>query len=418
MADQEKRRLQEEQDRARRDQEDEKLKLQQLKRKSLRDQWLMDKAPSSPTSPVAPTPRYPLWGSEAQEIEEHIDGLQSESQRLAEEEVVQTEQTEDGQTEAVKEAEPAAEMVHGAVVQNGEQNGSDEVKTKSTQLEETAALLNDGEADDNANYDSRASTNGEISDIMSEPRVRLGVSEAPSVNFIEEGEGILVIRAERVIITDDGDEDLAHQKETTKTQEAGLEGVEAAQREVKTELAPETLTEPENSEAAEPPAEEQSAAGDSQAGVATDEKADGEKKHDVQDTDSERPTSARSQSPAGALEGVAVTSVPLYSQAHPCREARGGAAASPEGAEAPLKAEYPAALPAQFQEVPLSDPQESQRTEVAPRERDALLGQEKSGQTRSEPAAASSSAETHSSAGTGKAAEAPKHKSCQCCSVM
>ncbi|KAL4647939.1 paralemmin-3 isoform X1 [Arapaima gigas] len=78
----EKRRLQEEQDRARREMEDEKLRLQQLKRKSLRDQWLME----GPTIiPDSSAPRSPLWGSQAQEIEACIDKLQVESQRLAEE---------------------------------------------------------------------------------------------------------------------------------------------------------------------------------------------------------------------------------------------------------------------------------------------------------------------------------------------
>ncbi|XP_018617566.2 paralemmin-3 isoform X2 [Scleropages formosus] len=78
----EKRRLQEEQERARREMEDEKLRLQQLKRKSLRDQWLMD-APTG--SPDGSAPRSPLWGPQAQAIEEQIDKLQVESQRLAEE---------------------------------------------------------------------------------------------------------------------------------------------------------------------------------------------------------------------------------------------------------------------------------------------------------------------------------------------
>ncbi|XP_040042037.2 paralemmin-3 isoform X2 [Gasterosteus aculeatus] len=426
----EKRRLQEEQDRARRDAEDEKLRLQQLKRKSLRDQWLMDKAPSSPTSLEAPSPRSPLRGSAAKEIEESTDRLQSESQRLAEEEQLQSEQTEDSQTEAVKEAAPEAEMVHGVVVQNGEHNGSDEVKTKSTQPEQTAAFLNNGEADDNGDYDSRASTNGDVGDIMSQPGMSLGVSEAepgqaPSVNLNEEEEeeeeeeGILVMRAERVIITDEGDEvpeDLAHQKETTKAEEAVPEGVEAATGGVKTELAPETFTEPEQSEATKPAAEEHSAPGDSQAGVATNESGDAP---DAQDRDSEAPTSARAQSPAGALEGVAVALVPLYSRAQPCalapeQEAGGGAATSPEGAEVAPKSPNAAAPPEQFQEVPLADPQESQRTDVAPREQDALLG--RSSDTSSEPPAASGGAETHGLA--GKAADARKHKSCQCCSVM
>nr|XP_046167209.1 paralemmin-3-like [Oncorhynchus gorbuscha] len=67
----EKRRLQEEQERAKREMEEERLRLQQLKRKSLRDQWLMD----GPSSPTSSEPRSPLWGSQAQEMEQHIDNV-------------------------------------------------------------------------------------------------------------------------------------------------------------------------------------------------------------------------------------------------------------------------------------------------------------------------------------------------------
>ncbi|KAM6942002.1 paralemmin-3 isoform 1-T3 [Lycodopsis pacificus] len=438
----EKRRLQEKQDRARRDVEDEKLRLQQLKRKSLRDQWLMEGPPLSPiapTSPEAQGPRSPLWGSQAQEIEKRIDKLQSESQRLAEEEESLKEQMEGGQTEAVKKAEAGAEMVQDAVMQNGENNGSDEAKTKSAPLGETAAVLTNGEAD--SNHDTRASTNGPVEasggGIKSEPGLSLGVSEAepsqvPNVNFNEEEEeeeeGILVMRAERVIITEDGDdvpEDLTHQQETMPTEAAGQEGGQAAEGEVKTEAAPETFTQQERSEATEPAAEEQWATGDgdSQGGVETN--GDGERKPEGGDKDSEGPTSVQVQSPAGALEGTAVASVPVYSEAQPAAlapelEAEGEAATSPEGAEAALKAQVPAAPPGQFQEVPLADPQESKRTEARPGEREPLLSQAKANDAQAEPAAASASTETYSSAraGHGEETKAPKHKACQCCSVM
>lgn len=44
-----------------------------LQRKSLRDQWLMEGAPLFPASSNTQSPRSPLWGSEAQEMEEHVD---------------------------------------------------------------------------------------------------------------------------------------------------------------------------------------------------------------------------------------------------------------------------------------------------------------------------------------------------------
>ncbi|KAF6718002.1 Paralemmin-3 [Oryzias melastigma] len=53
----EKRRLQEEEDKVKREKEEERIKQRQLKRKSLREQWLMDPAPLSPTyqNPQSPT---------------------------------------------------------------------------------------------------------------------------------------------------------------------------------------------------------------------------------------------------------------------------------------------------------------------------------------------------------------------------
>ncbi|XP_054460901.1 paralemmin-3 isoform X2 [Anoplopoma fimbria] len=452
----EKRRLQEEQDRARRDMEDEKIRLQQLKRKSLRDQWLMEGPPLSPASPEAQGPRSPLWGSQAQEIEKRIDKLQSESQRLAEEEETLKEQMGDGQTEAVIKAEAEAEMVQDAVVQNGDNNGSetteDEVKTESSPLGETASVLTNGEAD--ANHDIQASTNGPVEAsggvgcMKSEPGLSLAVSEAEpgqvqNVNSNkeeeeeeeEEEEGILVMRAERVIITDEGEdvpEDLTPQQETMQSEEAGHGGGEAVEGEVTTEAAAERFTQPERSDATEPAAEEQPATGDggSQGDVKTDENGDGERKSEGQDEDSEEPISVQVQSPASAPEVTVVASVPVYSEAQPSAltpelEAEGEAAASPEGAEAALKAQGPATLPGQFQEVPLSDPQENQRTQARPGEQEPLLSQAKANDTQSEPAAAaaaaaSTSTEMHSSsrAGQGEEAQAPKHKTCQCCSVM
>ncbi|MGH0168497.1 UNVERIFIED_CONTAM: hypothetical protein FKN15_054792 [Acipenser sinensis] len=54
-----------------------------LQRKSLRDQWLMEGSAAPLDSSV---PRSPLWGSQAQQLEERINKLQTEQSRLAEEE--------------------------------------------------------------------------------------------------------------------------------------------------------------------------------------------------------------------------------------------------------------------------------------------------------------------------------------------
>ncbi|KAM9363667.1 paralemmin-3 [Symphorus nematophorus] len=462
----EKRRLQEEEDRAKREMEDEKLRLQQLKRKSLRDQWLMEGAPLSPTSQDAQSPRSPLWGSQAQEIEKHIDKLQSESQRLAEEKEKLKEQMEDSQTEAVKVAEARAEIVHDAVVQNGENNATgsetteDEVKTNQSPLEdETAAVLTNGrgnlEADTNpdaSEQNNQSTTNGlvvaseEVISMTLEPGLSLDVSEAQPGQLLnvnineeeeeeeEEEEGTLVIRAEPVIITDEEDdvpEDLApqeDQQETVQSEEtplqnpdAGQDGGEAVKEEVKTE-APEMFTQPEKSKPTEAPAEAQPAAavGDMQ------ENGDGETEAERQDNQLGDPASVQVQPLSSALEGTVVAPLPVYSQsAHtPQLEAEGAAATSPEGAEAAQKAQEPATVPGQFQEVPLADLQENQRTVAGPGEQEPLLSQAKAPDIRVEPAAAAAncpaSTETHiqTRAGQGDEAEAPKRKTCQCCSVM
>uniref|UniRef100_A0A8C4TQ36 Paralemmin-3-like n=1 Tax=Erpetoichthys calabaricus TaxID=27687 RepID=A0A8C4TQ36_ERPCA len=80
----EKRRIQEEQDQARRQMEEERLRVQQMKRKSLRDQWLMEgPSPSFDSS----GPRSPPWGSPVQQFEEQLNKLQTDADAVAEQKV-------------------------------------------------------------------------------------------------------------------------------------------------------------------------------------------------------------------------------------------------------------------------------------------------------------------------------------------
>ncbi|XP_039628486.1 paralemmin-3 [Polypterus senegalus] len=80
----EKRRIQEEQDQARRQMEEERLRVQQMKRKSLRDQWLMEgPSPSFDSS----GPRSPPWGSPVQQFEEQLNKLQTDADAAAEQKV-------------------------------------------------------------------------------------------------------------------------------------------------------------------------------------------------------------------------------------------------------------------------------------------------------------------------------------------
>ncbi|XP_044044927.1 immunoglobulin A1 protease autotransporter-like isoform X2 [Siniperca chuatsi] len=437
-------------------------------RKSLRDQWLMEGAPLSATSLDAQSPRSPLWGSHAQEIEKRIDKLQSENQRLAEEEEKLKEQMEDGQMESVKVAEAKAEIVQDAVVQNGENNATgleitkDEVKTNQSHLlDETAAVLTNGRGDLQANTSHDASeqsnqstTNGPVVPsegvviLKLDPGLSLGVSEAqpgqvPNANINEEEEeGTLVMRAECIFITDEGDdvpEDRTPQEDQQETMqleetplpnpEAGKEGVEAVEEVVKTEATPESFTQPEKSEATEPAAQAQPPTGDGdmQDGVKTNKNEDGQTDAEGQDKQSEDPTSVQVQSQASALEGTTVAPVPFYPEVRSSAltsklEVVAESATTPEGAEAALKAEDPATLPDQFQEVPLADPQENQRTEAGSWEQEPLLSQAKAPDTQAEPAAANSPAgtETHSPARANQGEEtgAPKRKTCRCCSVM
>lgn len=248
--------------------------------------------------------------------------------------------------------------------------------------------------------------------------------DAPNVSIEEEEEeeGTLVMRAERVIITDEGDdvpEDLTaqDQQETTDLEEtpvkletqAGEEvaaAVEEVGRVVVTEADPETFTQPE-------------------AQLQTEEEVtrETELKTDDQDEASEDPTSEQPQCQVDALEGATVALVPVYSEASTITFKLETEGETEEAAEAVLEAGDPAPRPGQFQEVPLIDPQESSRTETEAAEQDPLLSLAKDPDTQAEIAAAAnslSSIETPapSRAGQGEETPAPKRKTCQCCSVM
>lgn len=424
----EKRRLQEEQDRARREMEDERLRLQQLKRKSLRDQWLMEGAPLSPTSLEAP--RSPLWGSQAQEIEKNIDKLQSESQRLAEEEEKLKEQMEDGQMqEPVKVAETAAEIIKDVVVQNGGNNvevSGDTIKSESSLDEPAVVLTNGGDVEVETSHtvaaqEDQPTTNGPTVDTkavigtMSSP----GFSEAesgqvPNININEEEEeeeGTMVIRAECVIITDEGDDGpedsklQENQQEVTQAEETALPNQDGVETE-------ETVTESQKSEARSVTAEEQpeTGGGDVEGDVKPNE--NGTEEEDK----SESPASVSLLSPAGAQEGATVASVPVYCGTQPSvttTEAEAEAEA-PQEAEVVLKPREPVTV--EFQEIPLAEPKGNLRTGGGPGEHQPLLRQVKA----PESGAAGSTADTPipTRVTQGDPSKAPKRKTCQCCSVM
>ncbi|XP_028258580.1 paralemmin-3 isoform X2 [Parambassis ranga] len=439
----EKRRLQEEQERVRREMEDEKLRLQQLKRKSLRDQWLMEGAPLSPTSMDAP--RSPLWGTQAQDMEKHVDKLQSENQRLAEEQEKLAALTEDGQMDAVNVAEAGAETVPD-VVQNGEKHAAISETTKhgvtvtQSLLDHHSVVLTNGEGDLKADTNHKAAehqstTNGPIRTTEGVTSTKLesdqGVSEAepgqvPNIITEEDDdddEGTLVMRAECVIITDEG-EDVSEELTSQEEQQPAITdtGEEGVEEEVETETAPEAFTESENSEAAVASTEGQPGTGaeDTESSAKAKENEDAE-------TKAEDPASVQLQSPADALEGATVASVLIYSEAQPSSlnpelEAVGEASVAPEAAEKALKAQDQACPPSQFHEVPLGEPQETQRTEAGSREQEPLLVKVTAPTTKAMLVGANSPAGTETQSPTrasqGEETQAPKRKTCQCCSVM
>uniref|UniRef100_A0A3Q3RB91 Paralemmin 3 n=1 Tax=Monopterus albus TaxID=43700 RepID=A0A3Q3RB91_MONAL len=418
----EKRRLQEEQDRAKREMEDEKLRLQQLKRKSLRDQWLMEGAPLSPTSLDTQSPPSPLWGFQTQENENHTDRLQSESEQLAEEKENLKEQMEDGQTVKIYL------LVFLLLLVLSSEAIKDQLKiNQRLPLVESAVVLTNGGKNENTNTSNRAleqstqpTTNGPAGDTEAvvsmnvEGVLILGVSEAesgqvPAVsNNEEEEEGTLVMRAECVIITDEGNdvpEDLTpqeDQQEMAQSEESSPPNPETSKEEgkvveglLKTEVSPETIKQTDKSEATEITAEPQPATED--VDVEGEIKTNEEKNAAGQDKQSEGLTSVPPQSQASALESTTEDSVPAHSEAQPSTvtpEAEDEVELSPEGAETAFEAEAHVTLPDEFQEVPLSDSQEDQRAKTPCTQEDTA------------------------SAIQGEETEVPKHKACQCCTVM
>ncbi|CAL1601601.1 unnamed protein product [Knipowitschia caucasica] len=177
----EKRRLMEEQERAKRDMEDERIRLQQLKRKSLRDQWLMEAPPLSPSS--LETPRS-MWGTQVQDNGNHIEKLESQTQQLVEAEEELTEEVENGQMEAAAIEEMATEIVQN-VLRNGKYTAESGEQIPAVTLSQ----------------DLLHTVNGLSAETKTGPEVNLNNN-----NVEDEEEGTIVIRAECIMITDEGDD--------------------------------------------------------------------------------------------------------------------------------------------------------------------------------------------------------------------
>ncbi|XP_054634115.1 paralemmin-3 [Dunckerocampus dactyliophorus] len=404
----EKRRLQEEQERAKREMEDEKLRLQQLKRKSLRDQWLMEGAPLSPSSQDSQSPRSFPWASP------EVGKNRSQSAEVSGEE--EEEETTVGQTEVVEMEEDGVAMLRGAVLQNGDDNNTKrsgkvhaDVKAGQTSPRDEDAFVNgSGDLEGHVRqhdgalelWNSQASTTNGPSGENCGSSLLVNV---PTLSHTELDEGVVVMRAERVIITDDEEEDVAQQEEQQseetppKIPKSAGETVE----EVKVSLE----------------ASFESVKNETHAEEQTGTNEDGE----CEDNQMEGPASVVvMQSTAIPQQGPPVAPVPVYSESPPsdAPQAEGEipAAATEAAGTSSLKAsDHSIAKASQFHEVPLSDTQENHTTESEPGEQEPLLEEVKAPSIQKGEAADSQPAGT----GTrGEAIQAPKKKSCECCSVM
>lgn len=318
------------------------------------------------------------------------------------------------------------------------------MKTNLSPLEdETAAVLTNGGGEVDVSKECTQSSpsslvlSSEDIDTKLEDRPTVAVEEedhAPISNVSmceeEEEEGTLVMRAERVIITDEGydvNENLVSQEDqlnALESEEAPTPNPEEGQEEaveegVEPETAPEIFTQREDTEATEPTTEEQLATAEEEQQSGTDTNTDGQNK-------TLDPTSVQMQPLSTALEGAAVSVLPIYGESTLTVELmpEGGAEVSPEGPpETALKDQDPITVPGHFQEVPLADPQEKQSVEAKPEEEEPLLLQTTVPNVHSAAGAAadvSSSTETNSPtrASQGEETQDPKRKTCQCCSVM
>lgn len=317
------------------------------------------------------------------------------------------------------------------------------MKTNLSPLEdETAAVLTNGGGEVDVSECTQSSPSSLVlssEDINTklEDRPNMAVEEEDHASISnasmceeEEEEGTLVMRAERVIITDEGydvNEDLVSQEDQlnaleseetpTPNPEEGQE--EAVEEGVNPETTAEKFTQGEDTEATEHTAEEQLATAEEELQSCIDTNTDGQNK-------TLDPTSVQMQPLSTALEGAAVSALPIYGESTLTVELmpEGGAEVSPEGPpETALKDQDPITVPGHFQEVPLADPQEKQSAEARPEEEEPLLSQTTVPDVHSAAGAAadaSSSTETNSPtrASQGEETQDPKRKTCQCCSVM
>uniref|UniRef100_A0A8C7DPE4 Paralemmin-3-like n=2 Tax=Oncorhynchus kisutch TaxID=8019 RepID=A0A8C7DPE4_ONCKI len=429
-----------------------------------------------PSSPTSSEPRSPLWGSQAQEMEQCIDKLQTESQRLAEEEEKLEQQMEDGRANAAVVVEATAEADQAVILENGQEEVEAEsvLGTVEAALLERAEILTNGRgegegqaATHNASEEGvlHNSTNGPVTVVPEDGAITmtfLGFTEAEpgEAPVIEEG-GLIMMRAERVIVNDEGDElandlssmgqeqevDSAASNQRSESPEEG--GIDEAKPETtpeeSSEVAKETETEADTVSGGLGEGQMDTVTrdlGEGQMDTVTGDFGEGQMDTVIEDLgerqmegvgnsggeEEAQPVEEAPVSDLQAPDGV-VAAIPVYSETllTPRPDAEGEAAGEPAEGDVEVKTEVEvkgeeeasvapesAILPGgQFLEVSLVEP----RTEP---EQEPLLFPSKA-QTlalgEQAPAAPETLTATRGEA-EGGVDVAPKRKTCQCCSVM
>ncbi|XP_016089184.1 acidic leucine-rich nuclear phosphoprotein 32-related protein-like [Sinocyclocheilus grahami] len=401
-----------------------------------------------PASPDSTGPRSPLWGPKVQEIETHINKLQVTSEQLAEEESKLKKLIEDGSNQTGTDAqtqhkgevvvEPVGAAIaetapNGPIVENGkEEEKDDSVHAENHEVEEagmlsdvtteTAALNGNVEGETSHNTpgeEEHASANG----FNSHPAEGLGAAGGVTMTFLgfkevelgqrvdEDDDGGAIIRAERIIITDEGeeipeeDDETAQEPTTEATNEDTSGNAEENGAEEETENHPEASAEPEQTEVIEdPPAE-----------IVTDVAVEGETK-DLQDLEEEEKDSTDMQPQNVTVDGaIEASHVPMYSTTQPSPKIRPKVEANTTESQTPKDEEVTPAMRislSQFQEVPLDGAGETAEsntkaeTEKQRAEQEPLLLSKAAAQLET------------SAPNRAEDASAPKQKACQCCSIM
>lgn len=279
--------------------------------------------------------------------------------------------------------------------------------------DDAPALLTNGEGEGDVSDEATQSSDNspalspEHPDKKSEDRPDVPVLEDELDPISEEAEETLVIRAERVIITEEGNEvhedliALPDQPQVMQSGEAVTSNAEEGQEVVMME---EIRT-------------EMSTQGDADDGTEQTLEKDLQDFTDTSTNDkAPESTSLQMQLSPADIDAATLCPVPVYGESTLNPELQLEATAAEglsEESEASVKTQDPAPASGHFQDVPLAEPQEQQ----------PLLSQTTAPNICSEAEAAVGvtcvpEAQSALRAGQGEDTQAPKHKSCQCCSVM